>query len=651
MALSAGTRLGLYEILGAGGMGEVHRVSKQFHRVFVKLRKKAPLVVLSLAVMLAATAARPSLAADNVEPANRPNVLWIVVEDASPHVGCYGETTIATPHIDHLAHDGVRFTNAVVTSPVCSPSRSAMVTGMYQTTLGAHNHRSQHTGAKGGSNRAYCESYRLPIKSVPELFREAGYHVTNAGLNKDAKTDYNFMVADLYDPGDWRRREPGQPFFAQVQLHGGKAREAIVDRPVDPSRVRLPPYYPDHPVLRRDWAAYLSSWIKTDDEVGRIVDSLRAEGVLDRTVIFFWTDHGVSHGRGKQFLYDEGIRVPLILRLGPDRRAGTVRSDLVEHIDIAATSLALAGIELPDYVQGRDLLATDHQPREHAFSARDRCDETVDIIRCVRTKRWKYIRNFMSYLPHAQANQYKDGKPILQTMRQLYREGALTPLQARVFEAPRPVEELYDLENDPHETVNLAGEAQSQERLRAFRGVLYDWMVETRDVGLIPEPILEDLGRTYGSKYDVLRQEETSDLVRRLIGVIEAGERGDRSVLLDALGSDRASIRYWAATWLGNRQDKSAAAELVEHTEDPTPAVRVAAALALCKLGHHEQYVPLLAEQIDSKNLITGMYAIRALEQVGPPARAALPAIERAHDNPYEFTRRIAQRLSTRLGN
>lgn len=607
-----------------------------------------PFALLLLAVLFA-LAAQDVHAANEKESTPPPNILWIVVEDASPHVGCYGETTIATPHIDRLARDGLRMTRAFVTSPVCSPSRSAMITGMYPTSLGAHNHRSQRTAGKGGGNRPYYESFHLPLQSVPELFREAGYYVTNSGLNKGGKTDYNFVVPDLYDSGDWTDREPSQPFFAQVQLHGGKARGAEVENPVDPKHVTLPPYYPDHPILRSDWAAYLNSWIKTDNEVGQIVESLRDEGVLDETAIFFWTDHGVSHMRGKQFLYEEGIRVPLIMRLGEVRRAVTIRHDLVEHIDIAATSLALAGIDIPDYIQGRNLFDDEFQPRKYVFAARDRCDETVDIIRCVRTKRWKYIRNFMSYLPHAQPNQYKDGKAIIQAMRRLQRDDMLTELQARVFQVPRPVEELYDLENDPHETINLAGEARYRDRLESLRSVLYDWMVETRDVGLIPEPILEELGRLHGSKRAVLQRD--AGLVRQLIDVIEAGEQGDRSALVASTLSDRASVRYWAATWLGNLQDESAVPQLIELADDPTPAVRIAAALALCKLGHHKQYVPLLAEHVNCRNLVAGMYSIRALELVGPHASDVLPAIEEACHNPYEFTRRIARRLTSELGN
>ena len=603
-------------------------------------------LVLLLLVVLFATVVRPESAARNEGSDARPNVLWIVIEDASPHIGSYDEKTITTPHIDSLSGSGVRFTNAIVTSPVCSPSRSAMITGMYQTTLGAHNHRSQRTDGKGGGNRAYYESFGLPIKSIPELFRQAGYHVTNSGLSKEAKTDYNFASPSLYDPGDWTGRRPNQPFFAQVHLNGGKAREAKVDRPVDPVRVTLPPYYPDHPVIRRDWAAYLNSWIKTDNEVGQIVDSLREEDVLDDTMIFLWTDHGVSHMRGKQFLYEEGIRVPLIVRFGDGRLAGTVRHDLVEHIDIAATSLALARIEHPTYIQGRNLFDKDYQPRQYAFAGRDRCDETVDVIRCVRTKRWKYIRNFMSYLPHTQPNMYKDNKAIIQIMRWLNHRSELTKLQGYVFEKSRPVEELYDLENDPNETVNLVRQAPYIEQVKKLRSVLYDWMVNTRDLGLIPEPILEDLGRKYGSKYSVLQQEENARLVQRLIEVIEAGESGNHSALFEALESDRDSLRYWAATWFGNLQDRSAIKPLIELANDPVLAVRVAAALALCKLGRHRQYLPLLAKHIESQNLIVGLYAIRSLDQLGPAAKIVLPAIKKARGNPYEFTRRIARRLA-----
>jgi len=612
---------------------------------------RARLTALSAAIAAFALFFSPSPAED---ASDRPNILWIVVEDASPHIGCYGETAIDTPHLDRLADAGVRFTDAVVTSPVCSPSRSAMVTGMYQTTLGALHHRSQRKTGKGGGNEEYYDSFVLPVESVPELFREAGYHVTNSG--RGGKEDYNFLKGGtFYHEGDWTdRADPDRPFFAQVQLAGGKARGAKVDDPVDPAEVELPPYYPDHPVIREDGARYLNSWMRVDREVGEIVHRLREKGELRDTVIFFWTDHGVSHLRGKQFLYEEGIHVPLIVRFGRgdhDHRAGMVRQDLVEHIDIAAASLGLAGIPIPDHVQGRDFFAADYEPRERVFSARDRCDETVETMRCVRTKRWKYIRNFLSFVPHAQPNQYKDGKAIVQTMRELHEKGELNELQSRPFAAPRPTEELYDLRADPHETVNLADDPEHAERLAARRQNLYDWMRRTGDPGLVPEPILEDLGREHGSKYAAMRTTENRELIPRLIALVEAGESGDRETLREALGATRPSLRYWACTWLGVLGDEASLGPIRERTGDDDPAVRVAAALALCRLGEPGTGAPILADHIDHPNLIVGMYAIRGLERIGPDARGLLPAIEAAKDSPYEFTRRYARRLARNLGD
>lgn len=579
---------------------------------------------------------------------DRPNLLWIVVEDASPHVNPYGHTTIRTPNLNKLAQNGVTFRQASVTAPVCSPARSAMVTGMYQTTLGAHHHRSQRKNGKGSGNKAYYESFKLPVESVPELFRDAGYHVTNSGRG-NGKTDYNFIPQDLYHSGNRNDRDEGQPFFAQIQLTGGKCRGSGVGNPGTSRAINVPPYYPDHPVIRKDWANYLDCWTNTDNRVGQIISNLRDEGVLQDTVVFFFTDHGISHVRGKQFLYEEGTRIPLIVRFGDERRAGTARRDLVEHIDIAVTSLALAGIEIPDYMQGRNLFGDDYRPRKVAFAARDRADETVDIIRSVKSERFKYIRNFMSYVPHAQPNRYKDHKDIVQTMRSLFRKGKLNALQSSMFDAPRPTEELYDLRADPHETNNLADDPAYAETLKRMRRTLYDRMVQTRDLGLIPEPILENLGKKHGNKYYILQSDKNDGLVDRLIGTIEAGENGKNEKLQDRLESDRPSVRYWAATWLGVNEDRSAVDTLKSHTEDASTAVRIAAALSLCKMGYEKKYVPFLAKYLKADNLITGMYAARALEQVGSASRQVLPVIKDARDSRYEYTRRIARRLTEKL--
>jgi arylsulfatase A-like enzyme len=425
--------------------------------------------------------------------AERPNILWIIVEDMSPHFGCYGETTIATPNVDRLAAEGTRFSRAFVTAPICSISRSALITGMYQTSIGAHHHRSGRGELK----------IHLPagVEPLPVLFQRAGYYTCNgawpAGGKPIGKTDYNFeWDPRMYDGNDWSGRRPAQPFFAQIQLHGGKYRDAanwreqaarLLPGLTDPMDVKLPPYYPDVPGLRGDWAKALDAVRYTDVQLGEIVARLKGEDLFDSTVIFFITDHGISTARGKQFLYDEGTHIPFIVR-GPKIQAGQVRDDLIEHIDMAAASLALAGIEIPKAMQARNILARDYQPREVVFAARDRADETVDRIRSVRSQRYRYIRNFYPQRPHLQPNNYKDHKPCLIALRQAREEGKLSDLQERLLFSPtRPAEELYDLAADRWETNNLADDPAHASVLKEMRRRLDRWMEETNDRGRTPE--------------------------------------------------------------------------------------------------------------------------------------------------------------------
>jgi arylsulfatase A-like enzyme len=430
-------------------------------------------------------------------PQKRPNIVWIVVDDMSANFSCYGEKTVRTPHVDQLAAEGTRFTRAFVTAPVCSPCRSALITGCYQTTIGAHHHRSGRGELK----------VRLPgdVVPVPVLFRRAGYFTCIGGFGaaggRFGKTDYNFeWDRDTYDSNDWAGRKPGQPFFMQVQLHGGKYRgqgpnknwQASVLRELGPNTrpedVKLPPYYPRDPVILQDWADYLDCCRYTDKEVGDVIARLAREKLLDDTVVFFLTDHGISHARGKQFLYDEGTHVPFVVR-GPGIDKGAVRTDLIEHIDLAATSLALAVIEVPKWMQGRDVLAKDYARRDAVFAARDRCDETMDRIRSVRTEKFKYVRNYMPDRPHLQPNRYKDDKAIVQRLRELHAGGKLDDLQERLLFAPkRPREELYDLAADPHELTNLAADPKHKATLDAMRKRLSDWEERTGDKGRTPEP-------------------------------------------------------------------------------------------------------------------------------------------------------------------
>jgi len=424
-------------------------------------------------------------AAGGAENPKQPNIVWIVAEDMSCHFSYQGETTIQTPNVDRLAREGVVFDSAYITCPVCSPSRSAMITGMYQTTIGAHNHRSFRGKIK--------HDLPGPVRPVPEYFKDAGYYVcncNNADGKRLGKTDYNFTYPDdLYDGPDWSGRQPGQPFFMQFQLHGGKNRGAKVDNPVSPDAVKLPPYYPDDPLMREDWARYLNSVQRVDEEVGVIMARLRDEGLADNTVVIFITDHGISHARGKQFLYEEGVHIPFIVWAPGRIGGGTVRNDFIAHIDMAATSLYFAGIPIPNHMESRPLFGPDARPRDYVVCARDRCDETVERLRSVRKGRWTYIRNFYPERPHLQPNAYKDGKDIIVRLRELYAQGKLEGHPAeRLFTTPRPKEELYDRQADPWELNNLANDPAHAKKLAELRGILEAWIEETDDQGKTPEP-------------------------------------------------------------------------------------------------------------------------------------------------------------------
>jgi arylsulfatase A-like enzyme len=421
----------------------------------------------------------------------KPNILWIIMDDVGAELPCYGEKKIQTPNMDRLVREGTRFERAFLTASVCSPSRSAMITGMYQTTIGAHHHRS----GRG------TEKIHLPtgVEPVPALFQRAGYFTCNGDYpvkgKRLGKTDYNFeWEQKMYDGNDWAGRKPGQPFFAQIQLWGGKNRNddgrwyreetpkalGTLTRPED---ISLPPYYPRDPVLLEDWAQYLDCIRFCDQQVGEIRKRLETEGILDQTIIILMGDNGISAAREKQFLYDGGIRTPFIVR-GPGIPRGSVRTDLIEHIDMAASSRAWAGLPVPSWMQGRDVFAKDYQRRDAVFAARDRCGETVDRIRSVRTEQFKYIRNFHPQRPLLQPNDYKDSKLIVQRLRDLHAQGKLSAAQEGILFSPtRSAEELYDEQADPFELRNLAGDPQFRSTLETLRARLDRWMVETRDGG------------------------------------------------------------------------------------------------------------------------------------------------------------------------
>ncbi len=418
-------------------------------------------------------------------PSSQPNIVWIIADDLSPDLGCYGNKIIKTPNIDRLARQGMRFTNAFSTGAVCSPARSAFYTGMYQTTIGAHQHRT-----------SQASRTRLPkdVNVITEYFRRTGYFTCNGDGTVDSepgKTDFNFKTdRKTFDGTDWSQRKPDQPFFAHVQIYDPhRPFKRDTQNPIEAGNLKLPPYYPDHPLSRRDWANYLEAVQILDRTVGKVLTRLDNEGLADNTIVIFFADQGRPQLRAKQWLYDSGIKVPLIVRW-PDRlKPGSINNDLVSLIDVSATSLHLAGLKVPENMQGRAFLGKAKTKRDHIFAARDRCDLISDRIRCVRTKRFKYIRNFHPDRDYTNFGYYKEFYyPTLALMKVLDKKGRLTPAQKAVIAPKRPPEELYDLRNDPFEINNLAADANFAGPLNNLRTKLDQWLKQTNDQGNFPEP-------------------------------------------------------------------------------------------------------------------------------------------------------------------
>jgi N-sulfoglucosamine sulfohydrolase len=418
----------------------------------------------------------------------RPNVVWIVAEDFSPNMGCYGDADAITPNLDKFAKEGARFTRCFTHAPVCAPSRSGLITGQYPTTMGSHHMRSKLT---------------TPPPRFVDGLRKAGYFVAWPG-----KTDFNFdPPTDWVDSTkDWVKNADvlpkDKPFFAFVNIgvtHESQARATHLqytkntarlkaDQRHDPANVTLPPYYPDTWEVRNNVAAYHDNATAMDYIVGDILKTLDDRKLSDNTVVFFFGDHGWGLSRGKRWLYDSGIRVPLLVRWPGKVKAASVRDDLVCFLDFAPTALSLAGADIPKEMQGRVMLGDQAaKPPEYVFSCRDRMDESYDRIRSVRGERWHYLRNFHPELPYAQWINYMDEMPIMRTWRRLAFEDKLNPTQ-KLFMAPtKPAEELYDTQADPHEVKNLAGVKEHEEQLKKMRAALDQWIKDTKDLGEVPE--------------------------------------------------------------------------------------------------------------------------------------------------------------------
>ena len=434
----------------------------------------------------------------------RPNILWITCEDMSLHLGSYGSTQVKTPNLDKLASEGIRYTNAFATAGVCAPSRSAIITGMYQQSIGTQHMR---THMYPGNKDAYPPGYVgyaavIPqeVKCFPEYLRASGYYCTN-----NVKEDYQFQAPPtVWDESSakahWRnRKDPQQPFFSIFNITTTHESQVWVRSKdpllVDPASVVVPPYYPDVAEVRTDIARHLSNVMIMDQQAGEILKQLREDGLEDNTIIFFYSDHGDGLPFVKREIYDRGTHVPLIIKfgknwisLGPSPSRGVVDDQLISLLDLAPTMLSLTGNKIPDHLQGQAFLGPEKAtPREYIHAARDRMDSEYDRVRAIRDSRFLYLRNYMPEKPFYQNIGYRLQQPMMAKILQMKEEGKLNKDQMYWFRETKPAEELYDCQNDPYQFNNLADDPRYKDTLIKMRKAFDEWMSRVGDLSEMEE--------------------------------------------------------------------------------------------------------------------------------------------------------------------
>lgn len=587
--------------------------------------------------------------------AARPNILWISAEDINAHLGCYGDPHAITPNLDRLAGQGIRFTHAYTSAGVCAPCRSGIITGMYQNSIGTHHMR--------------CNAV-LPkwLKPFPMLLRKAGYYCTN-----NSKTDYQFSKpsrSEIWDESGsrahWKKRAKDQPFFAVFNYTGchesGIASEAkykAVTRDLaagqrqDAAKLTtLPPYYPDTPVTREDWKRNYELITAMDAWVGKLIAEVKEAGLYEETIIFFWTDHGVGLPRAKRWLYESGTRVPLVVRI-PGSQGGVVDGQLVSSVDFAPTVLNLAGLEVPTHLQGRAFLGDGlSAPRDYVYGARDRMDERYDIIRAVRDSRFRYIRNFEPLKPYYQYMNTPEKGATMMEIRRAEKEGTLTEI-GKLFSASRkPVEELYDVQEDPHEIHNLASDPNYAQKLIKMRKSLAKWQRDIGDIGLIPEAEIEIREQVSGSRFEILNSQGAP--VQFLDALVNSATKASEGIealpsLLKAMKDKDSAVRYWGVTGIGNIGKKAGAeamAEARKAMKDNSPSVRIGAARAVARLGAPDMAIPVLVSELKSEHQWGRLAAAIVLDEMDEQARPALDALQQAvkQRQPNKYIVRVANR-------
>ncbi|WP_373512763.1 sulfatase-like hydrolase/transferase, partial [Persicitalea sp.] len=554
-----------------------------------------------------------------------PNILWVTVEDISPMLGVYGDPNATTPHLDAFSKRSVRFTNAFATAPVCSPSRSCIITGYHGSSLGTQHLRSE-------------ASIPETIRPFPKYLREAGYFTSN-----NVKEDYNFIDNTIWDNSSrqahWRQREEGKSFFSvfnlmlthQSGIFGDdaqyeqriKAFLPFITR-TSPEAIQLPPYYPDTPEIRKLWARYYTNVSIVDYQFSQFLQELEEDGLSDNTIVFFYSDHGTGMPRHKRSLYDSGMKIPFMVHI-PEKYAGkypfkpgTLNNDFVTFLDLAPTVLDIAGIKLPAGYAGKPIFDSGEiKSREYIYGASDRVDEGFEMARSIRTKQYLYIRNYLPHLPLIQPNWYTDQSEIMRALTQARNSPDLTQAQKTMFAPTRPVEELYDVVRDPHQLHNLASEKRNAGLIRKMRKTLRQEILKNHDTAFAPEPELFRLSR--GTTPFEFSQDRAKYPLPELMKVCDLMLKTDLTEkdLTPYLTHQNGLVRYWAVV-AARQMDNTKNAlkpQLQKLLRDEVPTVQIEAAKLLAEQGD-TQGVNLIVSHLQSDDSPLVLYAARALQDL-----------------------------------
>lgn len=579
-----------------------------------------------------------------------PNILWITSEDNSPMLGCYGDELATSPNLDQLAREGFMYTRAYANCPVCAPARNTIITGVYAASNGNEQMRS-----------TYRKSDQ--VLTYAELLRKAGYYCTN-----NVKTDYNTPDIDpnaIWDESSntahYKNRPEGKPFFAIFNLTESHESSIFQKNPItgqeipvnmgppkhNPARVILPPYQPDIPIMRHDWALYYDKIEIMDGRVGELLRELDRLGEAENTIVFYYGDHGGILARSKRYVYETGTRVPFIIRipekyksLYPGEGPGSSVDRLVSFVDLAPTLMSIIGTEIPAYMQGDAFLgeATTEAP-EYVHMTRGRMDERFDMSRAVRDKEYRYIRNYMPFRIPLQHLAYLFTAPSAQAWEDLFKAGKTNALQSVPFE-PKPVEELYDTENDPWEVKNLAADPAYAEVLQRMREANRTWMAGIRDVGLVPETEYPNLMGD-GSMYDYMRSKACpfDELLEAAEKATTAG-KGDISDYMKYLKSKHPAIRYWGVTGLLIHLDEATMAipALQKATKDNSSSVATLAAEALFWLEQKDlavqTYIRILTDP--SYQMMDRNFALNSVDAIHLTDPALTETVKQLYEDQKE---------------